>query len=297
MTFQKKFLTVIMFVCITFAFSACDLASLIPGTPSAKDILSKCEKASSDAKSMKVNLNMDMKISTQGQSMDMKVLSISSVFTKPSKTMTETSITLFAGNPVTTTTQYMETSGNNYVVYTKAADKWSKSTINLDTYKKMFGTANVSDFVKQFASVYKNVELKKSEKLNGTDVNVLVLTISGDKMSSLLNGIMPSLGNNTSLLNIKGLKDLTSTFYIDKSTNLPVKMTMDLTDYMNTIIKYMTQNSSATSSENAQLNNIKYDKVSFELVYSDYNSVKEFTIPTEAKTASEVSISSISITK
>ena len=90
----------------------------------------------------------------------------------------------------------------------------------------------------------------------------------------------------TQLLDFSNVKPITFVYYIDKNTNLPVKCTADIADFLETYTQSVLTtilNSELTGTDESMSMDIDVKKANLTVDYSNYNKVKDFKLPSSCK--------------
>ena len=149
------------------------------------------------------------------------------------------------------TESYVDASGEQTITYTKEVmeDAWTKS------YSE--NTGGLQDF----ASITENSTKIEKKKSNDKTLAYYQITISKDKMQTLLNESMNAM-DSTDAYVIE--KDVVVDIYIDKKTNYITKMEMNLLDVM------------TIDDEDAELTEFKMS-----ITFSQFDEIGTITIPAE----------------
>lgn len=243
-----------------------------------KEILTQMEKSTKDLKNADISVKMNVTMSAQGQSIDMKMTGDVVAFSDPLKMKMDMKMDL--GSLGSQKMQmYYGTEGKKAYTYISDGNTWMKQQISKKELEDTIGSYDAGETSAAYIQSLMNFKkVSDSEKVNGKDTVVLKGKISGKEIeklvesTNLLNGLSSGEADETTFKNVKGF---TIKIYVDKKTMQPVKMVMDLKDYMQSIVKNIDSS-------------MKIPKCTMTMVYNEINNVKDFTIPKAALNAQEI---------
>lgn len=165
---------------------------------------------------------------------------------------------------------YIQIEDDQLVTYVVEGKEVLKTTQPLsdDALAQLTGTASPEKYLDS----YKKVSYVGNDRINGKNVYVLTAQLDATAMEGQIKEQMEGLSNTDNRVIdsiLKNMKDVPVTFYIDQNTHNYVRMEIDMTNLMNKVFK-------ALGSDFA---NVKIDKYSMTIDYSNINKVKPFSIP------------------
>lgn len=268
---------------LTAAMVICTFANVAPAsaaTLTAKQYLSKMEKATSKLKSYEMTQTTVQNMAVDGQQTNSKSVQKTIAFTDPLK-----------AKAVTTTTTKSEgtTSKQKTTVYMKQNAKGKiLAYVSLDgkTYDKMDMSSMADSLTSLGLDSYSDAKIvKKNVKVNKINTVQVSAQISGADMGSVFDemGLSSLLGSDESI-DYSLVSPINVTVWIDKKTYLPVKMTEDTTDFVNSFMKLLLQSMTSDDEEaDAALTDITVSKSTTTVTYSNFNKATKFTIPKACK--------------
>lgn len=286
------------------------------GKKSDEEILTGAVTKINEAKSTDINMKMSGKMTMDmgelggTQDIDMSTELTGTQFSDPVKMKATTNVT--SAGTSTTVECYMQEVDGDFVVYTKADDEWTKTT--LTDYKTAMQSAGIS-MVDNFSSDIGKYT-KKEDKTEG-DKTYLVYdyTISGEEIKDLMGGVTSSmdslLGSAESeedkaemeeMLNnmINSIGSITLTLWIDKEEETIYRIDYPMTDLMNNMMNSLmdTLKNQAAGDDDADAADlaevfsqikITVSDMNAIITYSNVNAAADFEIPKEALEADEMS--------
>lgn len=258
----------------------------------------------------KMSGKMSMAIGEESQDIDMSMDMKGTCFTDPYKV--KVSATTTAMGQSATTESYMQKDGDNYYVYAKADDTWSKMKLgNLEAALQASGMNSVGNQLSADVSKY-----TKKEDVTENDKTYLAYDyeISGDDMKEMAQSVSSSLGSILGSAGDEGEMDeiinkmlgsidkVTMTILVDREEETIYRVDYPMTDMMNKMITAMLDYIAvkAGEAEDDDTMGIAEALASMKMEVSDMNmtmyyknvgSAADFEIPAEALEAEEVSSS------
>ena len=236
--FRKK----LMAGLLTLAVACSVLGTVTPAsaaTLTAKQYLTKMEKASKKLKSYEMTQTTSMTMEMNGQSMDMKQTSKQIFFQDPikSKVVTTSKVTSDGTTQTSKSVVYLkETSkGKVYAFASIDGEPYEKEDYT-ELYKNMSGMSDSLD-----TSMYSGAKIvKKSVKVNKIDTVQIEAKMDGSAMDEA----MQEMGIDSEQLaqlgiDFKSSDPIQITLWINKKNYLPVKMTTDMTAFCDSLYKNM----------------------------------------------------------
>ena len=175
----------------------------------------------------------------------------------------------------------------------------SVSTVNA-------ATASASDYLKQMNQVIQSVDVSmltnakiidKNYTLNNKKVMKISAELTGSSLKKAMKNLLKMDGLpqdeevqklTEQLLDFSKVKPVKYIYYIDPKTNLPVKCTADMKDFLDTYMQSMLTNllnSDLMKTEETTSMDIKVNvtKANMSITYTDYNQTKEIKFPSSCK--------------
>lgn len=249
-------------------------------TISAKQYITKMAKAQKKAKSYELSQSTSMKMSCAGETVSEKVSQKETVFTKPLKAKAVVKTTINSNKAKTETLYLKETKQGKVVEYTttdgKNFDKVEISKKTLDSIIKSSGNGSFSN-----AKIIKN-----SVKVNGKNTVQISVEVTGKDLESMMSALgVPSDAINSTTIDYSKLPSIKGTYWIDKKTYLPVKISVDMKAFMSEMMTMyytaMYEQLGQNDIDLSSLVNVKEAKIT--TVYSNFNKAKSFSIPKSCK--------------
>lgn len=249
-------------------------------TMTVKQILTKSEQAAKKVKSSESTINMNLNMKMDKQPLNITAKCNMTNFTNPLKSkMTATVNTGLLGKINLTT--YVAEEKDTITTYMLLGDQWYKQAIPNNTDSAAEGL-DAETIAALNNSTYKNFKVASTkEKVNGSKTYTLKGSISGKTIKTVLDQMdmddfFKEFGISTDMYNTN--KTVAVKVWIDQKTMLPLKYTIDMGDYMNSVFK------------NAKdLGNYSVSKYTISMTFKNYNKAKSFTIPNAAKQGEDLS--------
>ena len=277
---------------LTLAVAASVLGTVTPAsaaTLTAKQYLTKMEKASKKAKSYDVTQTTSMTMDMNGQSMNIKQTNKQICFQDPikSKTVTTSKVTSAGTTQTSKSVVYLkETSKGKVYAFTSVDGEPYEKEDYTELFKNMSGRSDSLD-----TSMYSEAKIvKKSVKVNKIDTVQIEAKMDGSAMDE----VMQALGIDSEQLaqlgiDFKSMDPIQITLWINKKNYLPVKMTMDMTAFCDSLCKNMAaalnemsgmdeESTDATESFSFSCSSAKTTAV-----YKNYNKATKFNFPDFSK--------------
>ncbi len=287
------------------------------GEASDEDILLEAVKAVNSAESYdmesKVSGKMTVSLMGQSQAMDMTVTQNATYFKEPYK-MKMTNRTSTSGQTVETES-YMVKEEDNYVIYTKAEDVWTK--VEMGNLEEAMASAGINSITNSLGEDIGKYAKKENRTENDKEYLVYDYTIKQEEIKKMMDGMMSSLtpmmesmagevdaAQIEKLMNdiIGSMGDITMTILVDKEEKSIYRIEYPMTDMMNKMMEAIidwigeyAKTMATNEDEIAQMETILKDMsmtvsdMNMELTYSNLNEAEDFEIPEEAKNAESAS--------
>lgn len=233
----------------------------------AKQYLKKMDQATQKAKSYESTQTVTVKQTVQGQAMTQKTSSKQTVFQNPLKSKLVTTVKV-TGDGVDQSsksvaylqedskgkvTEYISTDGSDY----KEIDLSDLSDAGVGSDISLFSGAKI---------------VKKSVKVNKIDTVQISAKVQGTALMDTLEQLGMSADMITSLgVDAKALKPIAVTIWINKKNYQPVKMTMDMKNFCNSIYSSMSEAMGAEIGKCSAAKSVA--------IYSKFNKATKFSFP------------------
>ena len=199
---------------------------------------------------------------------------------------------------------YFAKEEDGITVYTSAdgGETWKTNTIDLST------ASNESGMVFSKESLAWLAKTAETFDVNGYDATVYEGYISGAELKALLDesdaidATAEAMELDPGELELDEISDIPITVALDKETGLPVRVTVDLSSLMESLLPFFLQVGMKASAEGGEdtsemlalfsMMDISFDKFMITVLLSDFDEVGEVTIPEEViDAAAEASVS------
>ncbi|MSS63345.1 DUF6612 family protein [Velocimicrobium porci] len=269
----------ILVMALTFVF--------VPNTASAKtltakQILTKSAAATQKVKNYEGTMNLNLKMKASNQTLNMAAKCSMVNFVNPLKSKIKMDIDTGLMGKIGLTT-YMVQDGENITTYILLGDTWYKQTVSAEEAGSKAGV-DASAIASLTNSAYKNFKVTSTkEKVNDKKVYTLKGSISGKmiktvidqaNLEEVLKSIDPSMDSSVYDTDSK----VTIKVWIDQKTMLPLKYSIDMGEYLESVAKNM---------KDSGISSVSKYTISF--TFKNYNKAKSFTIPAAAKNAQDLS--------
>lgn len=256
---------------LTVAVAVSVLGTVTPvsaASLTAKQYLTKMEKASQKAKSYEVTQTVSLKASQAGQSMTSKTTAKQTVFQKPlkSKLVTTSKVTAEGVDQESKVVAYIKEDEQGNIFEYISTDGSEYEEVDLTD---MYSSASELD-----TSLYSDLKIaKKSVKVNKIDTVQISAKIKGADMGKALTDLGVTGDEIADLgVDFKTLDPIKVTLWIDKKTYLPVKATTDMVAFYNDFFKSMYEALEAEM-------DVSYSVAKTTLTYKNFNKATEFKFP------------------
>lgn len=238
----------------------------------------------------RTSMGMTMTVMGQEINMDMTTQSTTEWMREPLRTKVEMTTTVMGQS--SHGISYAEKQGDDYVSYAKPEGQdWVKMTLKGDAFPS--GTWDLGQFLELVADFEEN----GTETVGGAEATVYAGALTAEKFKGIMNlgqlvsSIGASLGMDASKMNLDDYGAIPMTVLIDNTTDLPVKITSDLTGFMKKVAPAIIQG--VCDSIRARMGTediepealgfgVDFTEVRAETFYRDFDAVEPFEIPEEA---------------
>ncbi len=260
-------LTAVM-VIATFA----NVAPASAASLTADQYLNKMTKAANKVKSYEMTTNVVQNATTDGQKLNTKAVSKQIVFMDPmkSKSVTTTTIKGAGLDGKTKTTVYVKQNAKGKI--------YAYSSTDGSKYEKINMTGMVDELNNMETENYSNAKIeKKNVKVNKINTVQISAEITGADLAEVLATAGLGGTEDDTEVDYSTLKSVKATIWVDQKTYLPVKVSTDMTEFLNS---YMTILYQSLGMEDMH---VEYSKATSAATYSNYNNATNFTIPKACK--------------
>ena len=244
-----------------------------------KELLTLSQKTMATVESMAAEMTMEMDMSMGEETAETTTVAKILTQQNPLRMQMNLSATLEDGTEAQNMQMYAEEEDGKLRTYVLAADTWYSQTMELGSLAQYNAEENVTLYLSNLAD-FSATEATKIEGTLKKDVLQKVLAESGMTETAAAMGVTEEqLAALT-----ESVKSLPLTLWID-ADGYVLKYEMNLTEVMQKIMDKAMEAAGSTDASSA----VKVEKTSISMVCSQFNAVKEITIPEEAKSAESIS--------
>lgn len=272
---MKKIIAVVLTLALLFSMSACsfDLFGLlkkgIDNLP-ADEAMAQVSENMKKVKGFKMEGTLDFTISAADISTGIQAEYETAQIKDPQQFHLNMKMDMsILGKGMREIEVYSFADGDGYTVYERVGDEWGKRYSEhyaADVY--LDSTAYINDVL--------SYEMLGKDRMNGVDTLHYSGKVSKDKIEDIIHssGMMMIFLNlfNTDLLEQEGLEDVILDVWVSEKENLPVRVTIDMTQFFKSFFE----------SPNFKAG-ITVEKAEMAFDISDYNAVPEIVLPEEAR--------------
>ena len=297
---KEKLISGLLVGTLLFSFGG---VTTVEAATSASEYFTQMNKALEKVKSysikqtMPMDMSMTAKVGNEAQTMQMKLSTTSTQTTinKPnfkSKTVTKQTTTIDGKKTSTTQKVYIKKDKKgNLLSYTFTGNDKKPTKMNIDASQmnQLMKIVN-TDMLTNAQIIDNNFTLNKKKVVK------LSAELDSNQISKVTNELL-NMGNIsqldeqtqsliTQLLDFSNIKPIKFVYYIDKKTNLPLKCTADMADFLETYTQSVFTNilnSELIGSDESMSMDIDIKKANLTVDYSNYNKVKDFKLPSSCK--------------
>ena len=240
----------------------------------ANQYLNKMTKASNKVKSYEVTTTVVQDATTEGQQLKTKAISKQIVFANPIKSKSVTTTTVMGAglDSKTKTTTYIKQNAKGKI-YAYTSTDGSK-------YTKINATDMANDLNSMENANYSNAKIvKKNVKINKINTVQISVEISGTDLSEVLAAVVLGSTDDDTVIDYSTLKPVKATLWVDRKTYLPVKISTDMTDFLNSYLPILYY---SLGVDDLDLNS-EYLKATSTVTYLNFNNATNFVIPKACK--------------
>ena len=294
MKFYKKLIFLSMVVIMMFSVAACggsnggneggEVSQQQSTAPTPEEIVKAAEEKMQEATSVESNMTMDMVMTSQGQTVNMKTNMDMISFTDPMKLKMDMTIDMGEQLGGTQMMQfYADETDGNMTMYMNMMGSWYKQNVPEEQLAQYDTKENLSTYLDNSTGFTE----AGTEQVNGEDATKYDGVITGSQMnevlkaSGALDDLEPMLaGTDLDASTIyEDLPDITMSIWIN-AEQYPVKYEMDMTAMMQGLMDKVM----ATAQQEQALT---VDAMKISMTNKNFNNAADFEIPEEAKNATQ----------
>ncbi len=294
MKFYNKLIGLTMVVIMMFSVAACggsnggneggEVSQQQSTAPTPEEIVKAAEEKMQEATSVESNMTMDMVMTSQGQTVNMKTNMDMISFTDPMKLKMDMTIDMGEQLGGTQMMQfYADETDGNMTMYMNMMGSWYKQNVPEEQLAQYDTKENLSTYLDNSTGFTE----AGTEQVNGEDATKYDGVITGSQMnevlkaSGALDDLEPMLaGTDLDASTIyEDLPDITMSIWIN-AEQYPVKYEMDMTAMMQGLMDKVM----ATAQQEQALT---VDAMKISMTNKNFNNAADFEIPEEAKNATQ----------
>lgn len=294
MKFYNKLISLTMVVIMMFSVAACgggnggneggEVSQQQSTAPTPEEIVKAAEEKMQEATSVESNMTMDMVMTSQGQTVNMKTNMDMISFTDPMKLKMDMTIDMGEQLGGTQMMQfYADETDGNMTMYMNMMGSWYKQNVPEEQLAQYDTKENLSTYLDNSTGFTE----AGTEQVNGEDATKYDGVITGSQMnevlkaSGALDDLEPMLaGTDLDASTIyEDLPDITMSIWVN-AEQYPVKYEMDMTAMMQGLMDKVM----ATAQQEQALT---VDAMKISMTNKNFNNAADFEIPEEAKNATQ----------
>lgn len=294
MKFYNKLISLTMVVIMMFSVAACggsnggneggEVSQQQSTAPTPEEIVKAAEEKMQEATSVESNMTMDMVMTSQGQTVNMKTNMDMISFTDPMKLKMDMTIDMGEQLGGTQMMQfYADETDGNMTMYMNMMGSWYKQNVPEEQLAQYDTKENLSTYLDNSTGFTE----AGTEQVNGEDATKYDGVITGSqinevlKASGALDDLEPMLAGtdlDASTL-YEDLPDIKMSIWVN-AEQYPVKYEMDMTAMMQGLMDKVM----ATAQQEQALT---VDAMKISMTNKNFNNAADFEIPEEAKNATQ----------
>lgn len=265
---------------LAFAMVICAFANVMPtsaATLTAKQYLNKMEKASVRVKSYESTTTIVQNMRVSGAATNTKTVQKAISFSKPAKSKVVATTTM-KGSGINSKQKAIsyakKNAGGKVVAYVSIDGK---------NYDKMDAGELSDTLAAMDTGMYSDEKIVKDNvKVNNVNTVQISAKIAGEDLGKSMEDVFAAFGimDEDAGIDYSKLAPVKVTVWVDKKTYLPVKVTTDMTKFMN---DYMTIFMQATGLAELGGTGLTYSKAVSTTTYTNYNKATDFKLPKACK--------------
>ncbi|MDO4541282.1 MAG: hypothetical protein Q4C00_00440 [Bacillota bacterium] len=282
------------------AFSGCGDEEATEETTAEDKMIAQAIENVQNASSASYEMTMDMSMAVtageESQNIDMTTGGSVQYLNDPMSmsmimTMDMGDIAGTGENVVMETESYGEVVDDNFVMYTRVEDQWTKQTVGSAEEMQQYNTANTMGV---YLEAMDSFTEEGVEEVNGSEATKYTGVISGDDLQAVIDNMaglsdqMATLGLDEASLSTlyADAGDMAVAIWIDNATVMPVKYEMDMAAMMQNIMDKLLSNM-----DTSEIGEMSYNisNMFISMTVTGYDNVEAIEIPEEARSAQELS--------
>ena len=297
----KKISAVVLSGLMIFSVAACGKDTVDKAADAAGQVVEEVQENKVAAASIKMNeaenmkgvMNMDMKMSADGETMDIASVSDMVIFNNPMKMKMDMTSKYMDEEMKVQYYIQMNDKGDFDMYYGSDETGWIKSESTIKNVEALKGN---TDYYLKYAE---NFESAGEEEVNGEMAEKFTGVIKAEDMNEVLDStnidtIIPVDESSIDIKEIfKDMDGIPMSIWISNESGYPVKYDMDMTQMMQVIMDSIV--AQLAGEEGAEeIPEIKIDNISMTMTFSDFNNAEDFEIPAEVlENAVEMDLSEV----
>ena len=238
-----------------------------------KELLTLSQKTMATVESMAAEMTMEMDMSMGEETAETTTVAKILTQQNPLRMQMNLSATLEDGTEAQNMQMYAEEEDGKLRTYVLAADTWYSQTMELGGLAQYNAEENVTLYLSNLA----DFSATATEKINDTEATKIEGTLKKDVLQKVL-----AESGMTETAAAMGVTEEQLAALTESVKSLPLTL---WTEVMQKIMDKAMEAAGSTDASSA----VKVEKTSISMVCSQFNAVKEITIPEEAKSAESIS--------
>lgn len=279
MKMKKHLLVVSMLLICILTLVGCS------GTESATDVLKKSQEKEKQIESVTATADMNMEMTSNGQTVEMKSSTDMILFTKSYKTKMHMAMDMGELGKQEAEL-YSIKDDDAYTTYTNASGEWFKQSVDKEVFEQAIKDYDNSAYTKALLECEKDVTFEEVEE-DGKKYYKFTGTITGDALKKMIDStnLKEQLASSgaTDISSYDKLGNLKLVVFIEKDSYYIYKVSIDMTNMMDKLM-------SEVMKEAGSKDEVKIDTCTMNTKYTDYNNSKDFKLPKEAENAQELQV-------
>lgn len=279
---KNTWLALALCAVLTLSLTACGGSGDKGSKKDDVDPLAAAEENMANAKSMEIEMIMDMDMEVMGETMETTTTIDMTSFSDPLRMKADMAISMSGYGSESMTMYAEQTSGNQVTVYLNEGSEWMSETASVEDLGQFDTGASMGFYLDSSSGMTQS----GTETVNGTACYKYTGKITGSAVKDVMmeSGALDSLGSTglsqsdlEQMLN--NLGDIPVTLWIGQESLYYVRMDLDMTACMDGLMQAMVE-----SMGGAELGiTMSVPKMTITMNCSNFNSAADFTIPAEAK--------------
>ncbi len=290
----KKAVAISAAAVLTFSMAACQSAS---NEMSPEEIITQATENLNNADSMSYETDCYMDMSAMGQTVTMDMLGTGNYIREPMTLSMDMKVDMSSmGAGEMSMSMYMVQDGDEFTYYIGSDDgsgeiSWEKNTIdNIEELKSEMGMISSPDNFNVYATSGTSFVETGTEKINGTEATRYDGIITKEAImevmkASNMDQMFETMGLTEEAISSysEGFADLPISIWVDKEAMMPVKYSIDMTAFMQSMMAAMMSQYDLGDTDLSSI--ITISEVSINIVVTGVNNLTEIEIPEEALNA------------